>query len=166
MKKTLLFFLMALLVLIVACSNNTGSAIEGDEEQISSRALVSVISSLPNVKETLTYSEETDPNELLGKPNNYIGKIDFEDDRCEQLVENHLEGGTIEYFSNEEDCDARYEYLEKLNNAKMGAFGLNQYMYKYPTLILRVSYDLTPTEAEQYKNELNEYLGQEPLQNY
>ncbi len=38
-----------------------------------------------NVNEILVFTEETDLNGLLGRPGNYISKVDFSDFRLEQL---------------------------------------------------------------------------------
>ena len=45
----------------------------------------------------------------------------------------------------------------------MGAFGLNQYMYKYKLAIFRVDFDFTPTEAEAFKAAMDEIVGEESI---
>lgn len=51
-----------------------------------------------NVGRIVTYTEENDLNNLLGRPNQYISKATFEDNRIEQRNQNLDE----EYFSEEE----------------------------------------------------------------
>lgn len=113
--------------------------------------------SSPNVGNTVTYDETTDPNGLLGRPGEYIGKSDFEDIRLEQVninagFENDYVGGTFEIFSSAEDCQKRYEYLLSLRDSSMGAYGLNEYMYKYDCVLFRLDYSLTPEQAQEYHN--------------
>lgn len=158
--KKIAVMLVCLVLLLSGCSGEATQEVE-----ITSETLLSALSSVPTCGETIIYTEETDPNEKLGRPDNYIGKADFEDTRCEQLGE-YYTGGTFEYFSSEKNCDSRHEYLLKLSDPSLGAFGVNQYIYKYSTVILRVDYDLTPEQAEEYRDAMTAYLGEEPEQNY
>ena len=43
---------------------------------------------------------------------------------------------------------------------ELGAFGVNQYIYKYNLAVFRVSYDLTPSQAEEYKQAMDEIMGE------
>lgn len=114
------------------------------------------------ITEIKVWTEETDPNDLLGRPGNYISKADFMDvnvdpeDRVEPVDELGLPGGTIEVFNNKSDCESRYKYLNAFDDAEMGIIALKQYMYKSDNVILRVSYDLTPSQAEVYEKAFNE----------
>lgn len=112
-----------------------------------------------NLSEIQVFNEETDPNGNLGRPGNYISKADFADSRLEQVGE-YLCGGTIETFSSEDDCQKRYEYLDGFDDPSLGILGLNQYMYKYDKVIFRVSFDLTPEQAEEYKTQMDEIIAQ------
>lgn len=112
-----------------------------------------------NVGEIEAFDESTDPNGNLGRPGEYISKADFEDMRLEQYDE-YYTGGTIETFENESDCDNRYEYLKAMQDSSLGAFGLNQYMYKYDKAIFRIEYDLTPDQAEEYHRQIDTIMEQ------
>ena len=101
---------------------------------------------------TLIYTEETDPNHNLGRPGQYTGKADFAIGSAKK--------NTLETFANAADCDAREEYLSAYADPSLGAFGLNQYMYKTELAILRVSYDITPTKAEEYGAAFCALMGQ------
>ena len=101
---------------------------------------------------TEIYNEETDPNHDLGRPGKYTGKADF--------TIGSVEKNTLETFANAADCDAREEYLSAYADPSLGAFGLNQYMYKTELAILRVSYDITPTKAEEYGAAFYALMGQ------
>lgn len=154
------------LLLSMVCLLSGCGGIQKTDVEITSESIVTALSSVETFGQSIIYTEETDPNGSLGKPNNYIGKADFSDTRCEQFSEEDLVGGTFEYFSTKSDCDDRYEYLMKFTDPSMGAFGLNQYVYKYSTVILRVGYDLTSAQAEEYRDALTSYLGEESEQSY
>lgn len=120
-----------------------------------------------NVTEVLAWTEDTDINGKLGRPNEYTSKADFSDSRVEEFfssqaekLEFGLSGGTIEVFETEADCDARYSYLKQFLDPSLGAFGLEQYMYKYKKAIFRVSYDIKPSEASTYKQQMDEIIGE------
>lgn len=121
-----------------------------------------------NITEILVWTKENDPNGQLGRPGNYIGKADFSDSRVEEIWTTEedklvygLSGGTIEVFKSKGDCEKRCSYLKGFMGSDMGAFGLNQYVYKYDKVLFRVSYDVVPSAAEEYKTQMNEILNEE-----
>ena len=111
----------------------------------------------PYVTDILIFDETTDPNENLGRPGKYIAKGDFFDDRTEDSDDN---AGTIELFVNQSDCNNRYNYLCKLANSDLGVFGVEQYIYKYKLAVFRVSFDLTPSQAKEYKTIMDGIMGE------
>lgn len=147
---------LILLVVMVFSLSACGSS-EPKVEVTAESSLTSLQEKIPNVASVVVYNEETDPNENLGRPGQYIGKADFFDDRMEDTEDN---AGTIEFFSSESDCNDRYEYLCKLSDPELGVFGVNQYIYKYDLAVFRVSFDLTPTQAEEYKAAMDEIMGE------
>ena len=108
----------------------------------------------------IAYDEDTDPNGILGRPGEYISKADFSDTRIEQYSDDNLIGGTIEVFENKGDCQDRADYLSALSDPSMGAFGVNEYIYTYDYAVFRVSYDLTPEQAEEYHQQMNEIIDE------
>lgn len=117
----------------------------------------------PAVTDSIIFTEENDPNEALGRPNQYIGKADLSIEGVEELNEDKaqgLSGGTIETFNNEKDCDARAEYLKAFMDPAMGAFGVDQYTYKYKKMIFRISHSVTPENAAKYKELMDGILEQ------
>lgn len=81
--------------------------------------------------------------------------------RIEQYdAANNPQGGTAEVFDNTDDCNSRYEYLKGMQDPSLGIFGVTQYIYKYDKAIFRISYDITPDEAEIYHTEINEIMRQ------
>ncbi len=104
------------------------------------------------------FNSSTDPNGKLGRPGYYISKADFADSRVEQVGE-YLCGGTLETFSSEADCKNRTAYLNRLNDPSLGFLALNQYVYSYKKVLFRVEYDLTPEQAEEYHQQMNEIMN-------
>lgn len=147
---------LILLVVMVFSLSACGSS-EPKVEVTAESSLTSLQEKISNVTSIVVYDEETDPNENLGRPGQYIGKADFFDDRMEDTEDN---AGTIEFFSSKSDCNDRYEYLCKLSDPELGVFGVNQYIYKYDLAVFRVSFVLTPTQAEEYKAAMDEIMGE------
>lgn len=147
---------LILLVVMVFSLSACGSS-EPKVEVTAESSLTSLQEKISNVTSIVVYDEETDPNENLGRPGQYIGKVDFFDDRMEDTEDN---AGTIEFFSSKSDCNDRYEYLCKLSDPELGVFGVNQYIFKYDLAVFRVSFDLTPTQAEEYKAAMDEIMGE------
>ena len=147
---------LILLVVMVFSLSACGSS-EPKVEITAESSLTSLQEKISNVTGIVVYDEETDPNKNLGRPGQYIGKADFFDDRMEDTEDN---AGTIEFFSSKSDCNDRYEYLCKLSDPELGVFGVNQYIYKYDLAVFRVSFDLTPTQAEEYKAAMDEIMGE------
>lgn len=153
MKKTVsLFLAIFMITLLSACGSS-----EPKVEITADNSLSSLKEKISNVTTTTIFDESTDPNENLGRPGQYIGKGDFFDSRIGDSEEN---AGTIEFFSSKSDCKDRYEYLCKMSDSKLGALGVNQYIYKYNLAIFRVSFDLTPKQAEEYKTAMDEIIGE------
>jgi len=103
------------------------------------------------------YTAENDPNELLGRPGQYSGKVTFKDTRLstDDLAGDSFDvrnGGSIETFENEEDAATRQEYLKAVSEIPMFA----EYAFREGTVLLRVSTRLTPSQAAEYEAALKE----------
>ncbi len=153
MKKIIAMVLMLCMTISLSACGESEPKVEMTAD-ISLTALKDTVS---YVTEIVVYDESTDPNEKLGRPGNYIGKGDFFDSRLEETDGN---AGTIEFFSSKSDCTDRYEYLCKLSDPELGAFGTNQYIYKYDLAVFRVTFDLTPEQAAEYKTAMDEIMGE------
>lgn len=99
---------------------------------------------------------ETDPNHKLGRPGEYIESAQFEDSRVKQmepvaeLEEPDLPlGGTIEVFNNAKDLQSRKKYIEQVYDMMPTA---KEYMYVNDLSLLRLSFELTPAQAQEYEN--------------
>lgn len=111
-----------------------------------------------SIGRVVVYNEETDLNNLLGRPNQYITKINFEDTRIEgneSLDEDTMLGGTIETFNNNTDMENRKEYCEALSSQFSAS---NQYIYGNNYALLRIDNELTPSQAKEYEEAFNEII--------
>ena len=118
-----------------------------------------------NVGAIYVFDEEDDPNKQLGRPNQYVSKISWADERIDphdfseeneeeinDLDPTEYKGGTIEGFKNVADLNRRYTYIKNITlNAPM----LNQYMYKKGLFLMRLDKDFTPSQAKRYEKEFN-----------
>ncbi len=154
--------------IILSCFILLGICACGSNENVYSFKDISAVELVNLLKEndfpigrTVEYDEKTDPNDLLGRPNEYIEKLDFDDtvalDRAISYeyngetykidVPDDPYGGTIEVFENADDAKARYEYIDSV--AHSGP--LSTYMYLYDNVLIRIQKDLTPSEAKKYE---------------
>ncbi len=103
-----------------------------------------------NIGKIVVFSSDNDPNNLLGRPNQYTSKIQFEDVRIDQsyLNENEVKGGTIEVFSSKKDMENRKSYIESISS-QSSLFA--QYIYSKGYAILRLECDITPEQAKEYE---------------
>lgn len=171
MRKTKMIRVAALFIGLMMVLSSTGCALKQIAAPKAYKTAEEYLTELKaknsNVTEILAWTEDTDVNGKLGRPNEYTSKADFSDSRVQEYytsqaekLEYGLSGGTIEVFDTEADCEARYSYLKQFLDPSLGAFGLNQYMYKYKKAIFRVSYDIKPSEASTYKQLMDEIIGE------
>jgi hypothetical protein len=111
------------------------------------------------VGESVAYTAKNDPNDLLGRPNQYSSKVNFKDTRLkpDSLADdlNVQEGGSIEVFKNQDDAIARKQYIESIGK---GFAPFSEYTYREGTILLRLSHQLTPKQAAEYENALKGIL--------
>lgn len=104
-----------------------------------------------NIGKIVVYNEETDWNNLLGRPNQYTSKIQFADNRLDQsyVKEDDAKGGTIEVFNTKEDLENRKSYIETLSSS---ASIFVQYIYSKGYALLRLDQEITPDQAREYES--------------
>lgn len=112
------------------------------------------------IDNVISYTEADDPNELLGRPGQYIQKVNFADMRLEQDDTSDPVGGSIEIFENQKDCSERQEYLQEVGTS-MPEFV--EYNYQFDNILIRVSKELEPDQAEDYKNAMDAIVNNEDL---
>jgi hypothetical protein len=111
------------------------------------------------IGESISYTAKNDPNDLLGRPNQYTSKVNFKDTRLksDSLADDLdvQEGGSIEVFENENDAIRRKEYVESIGK---GFSPFAEYTYREGTVLLRLSHRLLPKQAAEYENALKDIL--------
>lgn len=123
-------------------------------------ALAQKVSSL---KLTKVFTAEDDPNKLLGRPNGYTSKTAFTDTRV--AVEGQvaitkendtLRGGGVEVFADAAAAKARMDYIQSFGKQTPI---LAEYDYVAGGVLVRVSKELTPTQAKEYETALAAIVG-------
>lgn len=86
---------------------------------------------------------ETDPNEMLGKPNGYNGKVNWTDTRVA------VGQPTAELFADDASMQDRFRYLDGIAKRVPGS----PYLFRNAEtrVLLRVPAGLTPSEAHEYE---------------
>jgi hypothetical protein len=109
------------------------------------------------IGENVAYTAQNDPNDLLGRPNQYTSKLMFKDTRLnpDPMAEEFdvQNGGSIEVFENEDNAIARAKYLENITKS-FAPFA--EYSYREGTVLLRLSHRLTPDQAAEYEDALKD----------
>lgn len=123
---------------------------------------------LPIVQEK-TYNEKDDPNQKLGRPNQYISKSNWNDKRDKENIEEQNDtkyqkmiapkdsrNCTVETFKTKEDAKRRSDFLSE--KAKNMPDVQDQYVYLAGKAVLRISYKITPSEAKKYEKAFYEIM--------
>ena len=104
------------------------------------------------ITETVSFTAETDPNHLLGRPNGYVSKVSFRDARVPIGVTDRpisvTDGGTIEVYPAPAGAKARFDYTQGLGAATPL---LIEYGFLKGRVLLRLTDILTPTQADEYR---------------
>ena len=173
MKKNIAI-IVSLCILLVAIfiltNNNAKNTSSSNISKIftAEDVVLKLKSQNPNIGTYIVYNENTDMNNLLGRPNQYTSKVTFEDIRLEQTNKtldpeyfseaeiNEPIGGTIEVFNNAEDMQKRKTYIESVTSS-ISAFA--EYSYSNEYILLRINKELTPSQAKEYEDILKEIFN-------
>lgn len=119
---------------------------------------------LPVVK---VFNARNDPNELLGRPGQYVEKANFWDKRITPepgLDPNDKDGpeidlgGSIEIFKNARAGKSRHKYISGLAKSST-LFAEWDFLLGDGLLLLRLSQSLIPRQAREYKRALVAVFG-------
>lgn len=106
-----------------------------------------------------TLTPETDPNRLLGRPGQYTSAATVVDQRVPEELRSDPTGvdagAKVEVFSDESEAQARADYIGQI--AEVSPLGV-EYDYQVGAVLLRVSKELPPATAEQYRAALDSVL--------
>lgn len=101
----------------------------------------------------INYTAANDGNHLLGRPGQYVSKVNFRDKRLKAWPDfDSNGGGTIETFASEDDTKKRYDYVHAISSS---ASLFAEYEYRDGLVLLRLSHYLTPRQAAAYQEALN-----------
>jgi hypothetical protein len=110
------------------------------------------------IGESIAYTAKNDPNELLGRPDQYTSKVNFRDTRLkpDEIARGFdvQNGGSIEVFEDQDDATARKEYLKSIGKVPL----FSEYLYREGTVLLRLSHRLTSEQAAEYENALKDLV--------
>lgn len=170
MKKTLSILAMAILVgcfngtsgSVPAASGNTAAVGTSISQSSLTQMTIAQTAALPSaiilnaeefveklkaegieIVRTVSYTEETDANNLLGRPNQYTSKVNFALKK-DEVFEGEDPENTIEVFEKEADALARKKYVEGVSKNLSFA---TQYIYHNGVYVLRIDNQTTPKEA-------------------
>jgi hypothetical protein len=105
------------------------------------------------------FTAADDPDHLLGRPGEYTSKSEFADSRITgEAGQGVTAGGSVEVFADQAGAVRRARYIQALVQAApvLGA----EYDYVAGGVLLRVSGQLTPAQARQYKRALAAITGE------
>jgi hypothetical protein len=103
-----------------------------------------------HIKSLWTYTEDTDPNNLIGRPSGYTSATFAYDNRvpdCKAKPESMC-GAQVEQFANEADAKRRFDYIGGIYKAApiLGT----EYLTVEGSTLLRVTGELKPTVNRAY----------------
>ena len=111
------------------------------------------------VQVSVTFTESTDPNSLLGRPGGYTSKVAFTDARASKVEgaeKGDLSlGGSVEVFASSDDAEQRADYIQKIAQSSPM---FTEYTYARGPVVVRVSKELTPTDAAAYEAALGKIV--------
>jgi hypothetical protein len=121
-----------------------------DAEQVVTELAGKISTAEPGV----VFTAETDPNKLLGRPNGYLSKATFTDARIpsDGLAAEPgsvAAGGSVEVFADEDRAVSRKDYVDGIGQAAPAL--ANEYSYLDGPVLVRVSGQLTPSQAAEYE---------------
>jgi hypothetical protein len=125
---------------------------------LGSDALVAALKAagVQHIAEVQTYTASDDPNHLLGRPNQYTAKASWHDDRLPAPANPKQievsDGGGIEVWPDAAGAQKRMDYIQTIGKSLPMAV---EYDYVKGPVLLRVSKDLTPDQAAEYKKALD-----------
>ncbi len=110
---------------------------------------------------SVTYDSSTDPNKLLGRLHGYTSKASFTDQRVDPAKVPGAKqgdvslGGNVEVFASAEDAEARATLIKE-SSQKVPTLG--EYSYVKGPVVIRVSKELMPADAQEYESALNKLV--------
>lgn len=126
----------------------------GGDDDTTADSVAALIEKAVDV-EAITIDEDNDPNDLIGRPNGYDAAVVLKDPRVEDCGSDLGVdcGATIEEWDDADAAENRSEYIKGLQSGS-SIFG-SEYHYLVGNVLVRVTGELKPSEAEEYEEALN-----------
>jgi hypothetical protein len=143
-------------MLTIAAVVSVAAASVSSAAGTNSQSAVQVVRSLKRagmpINRYVNYTAASDPNHLLGRPGQYVSKVNFRDARLRPVRGFDTEGGgSVETFKTRTDAQNRYRYVHAITTSS-SLFA--EYEYLDGTVFLRLSKVFTPRQAGGYKRAL------------
>ena len=143
-------WIAALLLALTACgggSSDSDSSGTADGPHDRAAAIESAVSAVTKVEDL---TEDTDSNDLLGRPNGYDAATVIYDSRASCADGPGVDcGAVIERWPSEDDAKKRADHIQSI--LKDSPILGSEYDYVDGALILRVSGTLDPSEVQEYE---------------
>lgn len=126
------------------------------KEELDSKGIVTELKAAGyKLTGVIHYTEETDVNNLLGRPHGYTSKSNFYLPGDKKIEEDGPHN-TIEVFENEEDASSRAKYIEEVTSSFPA---LTQYIYLNGKYLLRIDKQTSPAKAKEIEESFNQLVG-------
>ena len=138
-------------------SGSSSSPTDSSSSTTEGKSAIEVLHSLNRaglpIGGSVNYTAATDDNHLLGRPGQYVSKVNFRDTRLKAAGSFDIDGGgSIETFNSKGDANKRYGYVHAITS---GSPLFAEYEYLKGTALLRLSHYLTPNQAAAYQRAFN-----------
>lgn len=141
-------------LLVAGCGGSSKSSTPADAAAVVAKLTAA---GLP-ISNVAAVTAANDPNQLLGRPNEYVGKNTFTDTRVDPSKARDSAagavdlGGAVEVFSKASDAKVRAAWIQSVKKSTP-IFG-TEYDYVSGAVLLRLSQALTPDQAAAYQKAL------------
>jgi len=106
---------------------------------------------IPTITSVSAITEENDTNDMIGRPNGYVGGDFITDSRATECYDGGVAcGAVIEDWANAADAQTRSDYIQGI--LKESPVLGSEYNYIRDGLLLRVSGELLPSAAAEYES--------------
>ena len=114
---------------------------------------------IPSVQKIVVFTENNDPNNLIGRPNGYESAATMFDERLKGSRLGVDDGATVEVYKNSTAARARFKYIDGIQKSIPS---IHDYMILQGNVLFRISGDLKPSQYDQYEAAFHKITGKAP----
>ncbi|MFD9663469.1 hypothetical protein ACFWAY_17870 [Rhodococcus sp. NPDC059968] len=143
----------ALLMGLIACSSrdDDDARSSNDSAAVDAGDVAKAIQAkIPEVTGVVVYDENSDPNELIGRPGQYTSAARLADSRGDAQSDGIDGGAVVEVFASESDAANRSRYIQDTLSDLGPAFG-TEWHFLAKASLLRISGGLGLTAKNEYE---------------